>query len=113
MFGYTVYFFQLAGVKDPFLGNIIKQVVLIIGILTSFYTVDRVGRRALLIYGGAGMCVINALVGGLGFMEQTPASGIALVFLCSLWAFIYANTLAPIGKCCALYQSVDGAELTL
>jgi hypothetical protein len=102
MFGYTVYFFQLAGVKDPFLGNIIKQVVLIIGILTSFYTVDKVGRRALLIYGGAGMCVINALVGGLGFMKQTPASGIALVFLCSLWAFIYANTLAPIGKCCAL-----------
>jgi hypothetical protein len=42
MFGYTVYFFQLAGVKDPFLGNLIKQIVLVLGILTSFYTVDRV-----------------------------------------------------------------------
>jgi MFS family permease len=102
MFGYTVYFFQLAGVKDPFLGNLIKQLVLVVGILTSFYTVDRVGRRALLIYGGAAMCVINALVGGLGFMKQTTASGIALVFLCSLWAFVYANTLAPIGKLYAL-----------
>ncbi|KAH3904725.1 hypothetical protein HBI56_213670 [Parastagonospora nodorum] len=97
MFGYTVYFFQLAGVKDPFLGNLIKQMVLVVGILTSFYTVDVVGRRALLIYGGVAMCVINVLVGGLGFMAPTPAGGIALVFLCSLWAFVYANSLAPIG----------------
>ncbi|OAL57382.1 general substrate transporter [Pyrenochaeta sp. DS3sAY3a] len=97
MFGYTVYFFQLAGVKDPFLGNLIKQMVLVVGILTSFYTVDKVGRRALVLYGGSAMCVINAVVGGLGFMKQNNASGIALVFLCSLWAFVYANSLAPIG----------------
>lgn len=98
MFGYTVYFFQLAGVKDPFLGNLIKQLVLVVGICSSFYFVDVVGRRALLIYGGAAMCVLNILVGGLGFMAPTPANGIALVFLCSLWAFVYANSLAPIGK---------------
>jgi hypothetical protein len=98
MFGYTVYFFQLAGVKDPFLGNLIKQLVLVLGILTSFYTVDVVGRRALIIYGGGAMCIINILVGALGFMKPTPAGGIALVFLCSLWAFVYANSLAPIGK---------------
>lgn len=97
MFGYTVYFFQLAGVKDPFLGNLIKQLVLVVGICTSFYFVDVVGRRALLIYGGAAMCILNILVGGLGFMAHTPAGGIALVFLCSLWAFVYANSLAPIG----------------
>ncbi|KAF2994970.1 hypothetical protein E8E13_003257 [Curvularia kusanoi] len=97
MFGYTVYFFQLAGVKDPFLGNLIKQLVLVLGILTSFYTVDKVGRRALVLYGGASMCIINTIVGGLGFIKQNNASGIALVFLCSLWAFVYANSLAPIG----------------
>ncbi|KAF2021571.1 general substrate transporter [Aaosphaeria arxii CBS 175.79] len=97
MFGYTVYFFQLAGVKDPFLGNLIKQMVLIVGILTSFYTVDRIGRRNLVLGGGAAMCTLNAVVGGLGFMKQNNASGVALVFLCSLWAFVYANTLAPIG----------------
>ncbi|KAH7385141.1 general substrate transporter [Cadophora sp. MPI-SDFR-AT-0126] len=97
MFGYTVYFFQLAGVKDPFLGNLVKQLVLVVGILTSFYTVDRIGRRALLLYGGCAMCVINFAVGGLGFLKPTDSNGIALVFLCSLWAFVYANSLAPIG----------------
>lgn len=122
MFGYTVYFFQLAGVKDPFLGNLIKQLVLVVGILTSFYTVDRVGRRALVLYGGTAMCAINAVVGGLGFMKQNNASGIALVFLCSLWAFVYANSLAPIGmfepllrfrhtdKTCRLDQSGRNVE---
>ncbi|KAH7073250.1 general substrate transporter [Paraphoma chrysanthemicola] len=97
MFGYTVYFFQLAGVKDPFLGNLIKQLVLVVGICTSFYTVDVVGRRGLLLIGGGAMCIINFLVGGLGFLPQSNAGGIALVFLCCLWAFVYANSLAPIG----------------
>ncbi|KAH7258754.1 hypothetical protein MRS44_009735 [Fusarium solani] len=97
MFGYTTYFFQLAGVKDPFLGNIVKQMVLVVGILISFYTVDKVGRRTLVIAGGAAMATICFIVGGLGFMKQTSASGMALVALCSLWAFVYANSLAPIG----------------
>lgn len=98
MFGYTTYFFQLAGVDDPFLGNIVKQMVLVVGILISFYTVDKVGRRTLVIAGGAAMAAICFIVGGLGFMKQTSASGMALVALCSLWAFVYANSLAPIGK---------------
>ncbi|RFN47645.1 maltose permease mal31 [Fusarium flagelliforme] len=97
MFGYTTYFFQLAGVDDPFLGNMVKQMVLVVGIIIAFYTVDKVGRRTLVIYGGAAMATICFVVGGLGFMKQTSASGMALVALCSLWAFVYANTLAPIG----------------
>lgn len=97
MFGYTTYFFQLAGVSDPFLGNLVKQLVLVVGIIIAFYTVDRVGRRTLVIGGGAVMAILSFVVGGLGFMEQTSASGMALVALCSIWAFVYANSLAPIG----------------
>ncbi|KAH7143442.1 general substrate transporter [Dactylonectria macrodidyma] len=97
MFGYTTYFFQLAGVDDPFLGNIVKQMVLVVGILISFYMVDKVGRRTLVIYGGVAMGIITLIVGGLGFMTQTSSSGMALVALCSIWAFVYANSLAPIG----------------
>jgi hypothetical protein len=70
----------------------------VIGISLAFYTVDKVGRRTLVIYGRALMAAICLIVGGLGFMKQTSASGMALVALCSFWAFVYANTLAPIGK---------------
>lgn len=98
IFGYTTYFFQLADMDDPFLGNLIIQLILVIGICSAFYFVDRVGRRSLVIYGGASMGVICVIIGGLGFMEQNASSGPALVALCSIWAFIYANSLAPIGK---------------
>jgi hypothetical protein len=84
MFRYTVYFFQVTGIKDPFLKNPIQQLVLVVSILTLFHTVDITGRRALLIYGGVSMCFINILVGGKGLMTPRPAGGIALVFLCSL-----------------------------
>uniref|UniRef100_A0A8H7K3Z6 Major facilitator superfamily (MFS) profile domain-containing protein n=1 Tax=Bionectria ochroleuca TaxID=29856 RepID=A0A8H7K3Z6_BIOOC len=97
MFGYTTYFFQLAGVSDPFLGNMVKQMVLVVGIIIGFYTIDKVGRRTLVIGGGAMMAVLSAIVGGLGFIKQNSASGAALVALCSIWAFVYANSLAPIG----------------
>lgn len=98
IFGYTTYFFQLANMDDPFLGNLIIQLILVVGIFSAFYFVDRVGRRSLVIYGGASMGVICIIIGGLGLMEQNSSSGPALVALCSIWAFIYANSLAPIGK---------------
>jgi MFS family permease len=99
IFGYTTYFFQLAQYDDPFLGNLIIQLILVIGIVLSFYTVDKVGRRTLVISGGAGLGLICFIVGGLGFLrQQTTASGAALVALCSIWAFVYANSMAPLGK---------------
>lgn len=98
IFGYTTYFFQLANYDDPFLGNLIIQLILVIGIIISFYFVDKVGRRTLVIGGGAGMGGLCFVVGGLGFLQsQTQASGAALVALCSIWAFIYANSMAPLG----------------
>jgi len=97
MFGYTTYFFQLAGVTDPFLGNLVKQMVLVAGIILSFYTVDVIGRRPLVLYGGVAMGVLTFLVGCLSFVQMNAASGSALVALCCLWAFVYANSMAPIG----------------
>ena len=98
IFGYTTYFFQLANLSDPFLGKLIIQLILLTGLIISFYFVDRVGRRKLVIWGGVIMGSVCFIVGGLGFREQTSASGIGLITLCAFWAFVYANSLAPIGK---------------
>lgn len=98
IFGYTTYFFQLAKLKDPFLGKVIINLVLVGGIFSSFYWVDKAGRRTLVLYGGVIMGSICCIVGGLGFIEQTTASGTGLITLCAAWAFVYANSLAPIGE---------------
>ncbi|KAK7424418.1 hypothetical protein QQX98_000383 [Neonectria punicea] len=42
MFEYTTYFFQLIGVDDPFLGNIVKPMALVVGIIIAFYTISLV-----------------------------------------------------------------------
>ena len=47
MFGYTTYFFSTAGIEDLFLATLIQQILLLVGVCTSFYLVDRVGRRSL------------------------------------------------------------------
>jgi hypothetical protein len=52
MFGYTTYFFSSASIEDPFLATLIQQILLLGGICTSFYLVDRVGRRSLVLWGG-------------------------------------------------------------
>ncbi|EEU37366.1 uncharacterized protein NECHADRAFT_86296 [Fusarium vanettenii 77-13-4] len=96
-FNYATYFFALAKLDDPFLGNLIIQLVLVAGIIASFYLVDTAGRRTLVIYGGIVMGALCFIVGGLGFLEANSATGAALVTLCALWAFIYAVSLAPIG----------------
>ncbi|KAF5521898.1 Major facilitator-type transporter ecdC [Colletotrichum aenigma] len=97
MFGYTTYFFSMANVEDPFLGKIVINAILLVGMILSFYMVDKVGRRTLVLGGGFGMMVICFIVGGLGFMQPTSASGPVLIALCGIWAFLYANSLAPIG----------------
>ena len=98
VFGFSTYFFALARVADPFLGSLILQIVVLAGNLTSFYFMDKFGRRVLLIGGGAVLAAASYSMGGMGWLDAAKQStGIALVAVCSFWAFIYANTLGPIG----------------
>lgn len=85
--------------------------ILIIGIIGSFYTVERVGRRLSVLYAGAAMGCIDVAIGqsrhscagadlptgGLGFVTPTAGTGAGLITLCSVWVFIYSLSLAPIG----------------
>lgn len=63
----------------------------------GFYVVDKIGRRTLVLYGGIAMSIICYIIGALGWMPTSTAGGTALISLCTIWAFIYANSLAPIG----------------
>lgn len=114
IFGYTTYFFQLAKMEDPFLGNMIIQLILLVGIICSLYWVDKAGRRILCIGGGFLMGVITFIIGGLGWVEDSKASGAALISLCSIWVFIYANSLAPIGMtaCFFVFSPLLSIRLT-
>lgn len=94
----AVYFFSLIGLKNTFTANLIIYCVLLGGVLASFYFVDKVGRRPLLLGGTAFMSVCVFAVGGLGFMTLTDAAGNALVAICAMWVAAYSVSVAPIGE---------------
>jgi len=92
------YFFSLVGLQNiAFSSNLIVTGVLTAGILLSFLLVDKVGRRPLLLCGGAAMSSCVFVVGGIGFTNITESIGRLLVAMCCIWVFAYALSVAPIG----------------
>ncbi|WVW83142.1 hypothetical protein I302_105160 [Kwoniella bestiolae CBS 10118] len=98
IFNYTTYFFQIAGLEDPFQASTIINVIYIVAIISSFFLVERLGRRPLVLAGLSVLVIVNTLIGALGFISSTSSSkGAALTALCSIWMFSYSISLAPIG----------------
>jgi len=93
----AVYFFSLIGLKNTFTANLIVYCVLLAGVLVSFYLVDKVGRRPLLLGGTAFMSLCVFVVGGIGFTTIDTTTGNALVAVVSIWVAAYSISVAPIG----------------
>lgn len=94
----VVYFFSLIGLNNAFTANLIVYAVLLAGVCVSFYLVDKVGRRPLLLGGCTVMCISVLAVGGLGFADINGTIGNALVALCAIWVAAYSISIAPIGR---------------
>jgi hypothetical protein len=74
----TVFFTQLGSIKNPFLISLITTLVNVCSTPISFWTIERFGRRPLLIYGGLGMLTcqfITAIIGtAVGSDNQAATS---------------------------------------
>jgi len=67
IFYYSTQFLKSTGaVSDPFIMSMIFTIVNVVSTPISFYTVERFGRRPLLIYGAAGMAICQFLVAIIG-----------------------------------------------
>lgn len=100
IFYYNTTFFQKIGLTGfgnwPFLAAMITTAVNVASTPVSFYTIERFGRRPLLIYGAMGMMVCEFIVAGVGTAE--PDSKVAhyclIVFVC-IYIFFFASTWGP------------------
>ena len=97
-------FFRAAGLKNPFLGTVIIQVLSLCVIFTSGYLVDRFGRRPLLLTGGSGLILCMVIIGSLGFLTvgpgvgtTSPAAGAATVAIMCIWVVCYTCSVGPCG----------------
>jgi len=95
IFNYAQEIFSAAGygVSDILFNIIITGVTNVIFTIVGMYTVDKLGRRSLLLFGAVGLTCIYAILGICYYFEM---SGVPVLLLVMLAIACYAMSLAPI-----------------
>lgn len=95
IFNYAQEIFSAAGygVSDTLFNIVITGVTNVVFTFVGMCTVDKLGRRALLLFGAAGLAGIYILLGACYYLQ---IAGIAVLVLVVLAIACYAMTLGPI-----------------
>ncbi|KAK8184886.1 general substrate transporter [Phyllosticta capitalensis] len=96
IFYYGTTFFQQVGIENSFLISVITNVVNVVSTPVSFWTIEKIGRRPLLIYGALGMLVCEFIVAivGTAAAGSHSANIVLIVFVC-IYIFFFASTWGP------------------
>jgi sugar porter (SP) family MFS transporter len=96
IFYYGTTFFQQSGIKNSFLINVATSVVNVGSTPLSWYTIEKFGRRPLLIYGALLMLVCEFIVGGVGTaLPGSDAANKTLIAFVLIYIFGFATTWGP------------------
>lgn len=93
----TSFFKDLGTISNPFLIGLITTLVNVLSTPISFWTVERFGRRPLLIWGALGMVIcqfIVAIVGVTSVGKEPAAVRAEIAFIC-IYIFFFASTWGP------------------
>lgn len=93
----TIFFVDLGTIQNPFLISLITTLVNVCSTPISFWTIERFGRRPLLIWGALGMLTCQFLVAIIGSAvdkSNTSATSAMIAFICLSIAF-FASTWGP------------------
>lgn len=95
VFNYAQEIFEAAGygVSDVLFNIVVTGVTNVIFTFVGMYTVDKLGRRSLMLFGASGLATIYAILGLCYFFNVT---GIAVLIMVVLAIACYAMTLAPV-----------------
>ncbi|OJV32452.1 MAG: MFS transporter [Bacteroidia bacterium 43-41] len=95
IFNYAQEIFSAAGysVSDMLFNIVITGIVNVVFTFVGMYTVDKLGRRSLMLFGTIGLTFIYLLLGAGYFFR---IEGIAMLLLVVLAIATYAMTLAPV-----------------
>ena len=95
IFNYAQEIFQSAGydVDNTFINIVITGIANLVFTVVALFTVEKLGRRALMLMGAGGLAGIYLIMGACYFFEL---SGTFVVIICVLAIACYAMTLGPI-----------------
>lgn len=96
IFYYGTTFFQQVGLKNSFVISIITTVVNVCSTPISFWTIEKLGRRSLLIYGAIGMLVCEFIIAIVGTADSgSQAANVCLIVFTCFYIFFFASTWGP------------------
>lgn len=102
---YGVIFYQTQGFKShAFLFNVIMNIVSLVAIVMTWFTVDGWGRRPSLLLGGSLMAIFMFILGGMGSVPAstlTSAGKDMMVASIMLFYFFFNLSWAPLYVACA------------
>ncbi|KAG7193989.1 uncharacterized protein KQ657_005188 [Scheffersomyces spartinae] len=92
----TTFFQQLGTIKNPFLISLITTLVNVCSTPVSFWTVERFGRRPILIWGAVGMAICEFVAAIIGTVKADDDNAMKAVisFIC-IYIFFFASTWGP------------------
>ena len=87
--------FQAAGynLKEMMLNIVVIGGVMVLSVIVTMMTVDKLGRKTLLLFGTSSMAVVYALIGYCFYLNYT---GVVIVLLVLANVMFYSITLAPL-----------------
>src|ERR1700712_5380694 len=92
----TTFFQGLGTISNPFLISLVTTLVNVCSTPISFYTIERFGRRPLLIWGALGMVVCQLIVAITGTAtDQSSADVKSMISFICLYIFFFASTWGP------------------
>ncbi|KAL3458212.1 general substrate transporter [Aspergillus heterothallicus] len=92
----TTFFQNLGTIDDPFLISMITTIVNVFSTPISFYTMEKVGRRPLLLWGALGMVICQFIVAIAGTVDGSNSQTVRaqISFIC-IYIFFFASTWGP------------------
>lgn len=92
----TTFFQELGTISNPFLINLITTLVNVCSTPISFYIIERLGRRTILIWGAAGMVICQFIVAIAGTVDgENPETVKAMIAFICIYIFFFATTWGP------------------
>jgi len=98
IFYYGTQFFKNSGITNPFIITIATNVVNVGATVPGIWAVDKLGRRALLLYGAAGMAISQLIVAAVGVAvdaDNQAGQKVLIAFVCIFIAH-FAATWGPL-----------------
>ncbi|KAH8587673.1 general substrate transporter [Bisporella sp. PMI_857] len=92
----TTFFTALGTISNPFLISLITSLVNVCSTPLSFYIIEKLGRRTIMIWGALGMVICQFIVAILGVtvFDNDNAVKAMIAFIC-IYIFFFATTWGP------------------